>query len=66
MSAWNGVYEPYDESEELDEDDIFAEAEANCGSRRTHQCDHAGSEYCDWSCPLHDIVFPPKRARKSR
>ncbi len=59
MSAEDaGIYD-----DEVFEDDIFEEAEANCGSRRHRQCDLAGTEYCDWSCPLHNEVFPPKRGR---
>lgn len=42
---------------DLDEDDEEAEAELNCGSRRSGQCDLAGTEYCDWSCPLASLVF---------
>lgn len=45
------------EGQEIDEDDIDEEAEMNCGSNRHGQCDLAGTEYCDWSCPLRNVVF---------
>jgi len=53
-----------DEFDEADDLDVFEEAEINCGSRRKWQCDLAGTEYCDWSCPLRDEVLPPRKARR--
>ena len=43
-------YDPADD--ERDEDDEMAEAEMNCGLRPDGQCSNAGTEYCDWVCPL--------------
>lgn len=42
-----------------EDDDDFAEM--NCGSYARGRCDLAGTEFCDWSCPLHDEVFPPRK-----
>ena len=54
----------YDDfGDDLEDDEDLAEL--NCGSRRKRQCDLAGTEYCDWSCPLRDEVFPPKRRRRA-
>ena len=33
-------------------DDELAEAEMNCSMRPDGQCGQAGSEYCDWVCPI--------------
>jgi hypothetical protein len=41
-------YDDYDD----DFDDEMAEAEANCSMRHDGQCGQAGSEYCDWVCPI--------------
>lgn len=49
---------------EYDEPDEEIDPADNCGSRGHRQCDLAGTEWCDWSCPLHDEVFPPKKGRK--
>lgn len=53
--------EPDDRWDDEEVEDDFDEAAANCGSRRHRQCDLAGTEYCDWSCPLRNEVFPPRR-----
>lgn len=44
----------YYEDDDLDDLD---EADLNCGSHTKGQCDLAGTEYCDWSCPFSDSVF---------
>lgn len=43
--------------DDCDLDDEEAEAEMNCGSHRRGQCDLAGTEWCDWSCPFSPRVF---------
>lgn len=49
---------------DLPEDDYLDELD--CGSSRKGSCDLAGTEYCDWSCPLHNEVFPPRKPRSAR
>lgn len=57
-------FNPYDD---CDEQDDFEQLADQCGSHRDGQCDLAGTEWCDWSCPLHDEVFRAaiRRARKA-
>lgn len=48
-----------------DEDDLYDE----CGMRPDGQCSMAGSEWCDWSCPVQRMHARERIAaikRKSR
>lgn len=50
----NGISEEWgdlDETERSDEDD-FEQMENECGKTPDGGCLYAGTEYCDWVCPL--------------
>ena len=55
----------YDSFEDDGPEDQYEAALDRCGSRGKRQCDLAGTEFCDWCCPLHDEVFPPRRSGRS-
>ena len=40
--------------DEIDEEE---QAAMDCGSRGQGRCDLAGTEFCDWDCPLHNQVL---------
>lgn len=47
--------EPDDNDDEWRyESDPFEEALANCGMMHDGFCRYAGSEFCDWTCPVRD------------
>lgn len=43
----------YDEDEYYDE---FEEALADCGVDDDGFCGHIGSEWCDWHCPISQLL----------
>ncbi len=62
-------YDDYDDFDDGDDfDDEMAEAEMNCSMMADGQCGQAGSEYCDWVCPIrreHDRETQQERSEKS-
>lgn len=46
--------DPYDDFDIPDEPDEWEEAIQNCGQTRFGLCLLAGTEYCDFDCPLRD------------
>jgi len=42
-------FDPYDDDLEDDEDDLYVD---ECGMGHDGQCSMAGSEWCDWDCPI--------------
>lgn len=49
-----------------DEDDELEEALQNCGMGRDGQCSMAGSEECDFDCPIMANVLRESRIGESR
>lgn len=41
--------DPWDDDPEFDDEEEF---DGNCGMTPSGQCTMAGSEDCDWECPL--------------
>lgn len=60
----NGPDDDYDDRPD-DDDDELDDADS-CGSTRDGQCDFAGTEWCDFSCPMHDAVFAKAIRRTKR
>lgn len=55
-------FDPVDD-EPLDKEEEFELLADQCGSRRKGRCDLAGTEHCDFVCPLHNEVFAASIAR---
>jgi hypothetical protein len=53
-AAYDDDRDDYDDYDDYDDDfdDELAEAEMNCSMRPDGKCGQAGSEYCDWVCPI--------------
>lgn len=47
----NNYDDDYDE-DDISDDEVLEHAMADCGQMGNGYCSMAGSEYCDWSCPL--------------
>lgn len=44
----------------MDDDDFYDDDETmeyDCGAIEPGNCALAGTEWCDWECPLHNEIF---------
>lgn len=62
MSLWEG-YEEEEDDYEFDPEDEEDDELMDCGMDRSGQCSMAGSEQCDFECPLM-LEIHMREARK--
>lgn len=53
MDYFEDDYDPDD----YDPEDDFEIAMSECGAMADGQCGYAGSEFCDWDCPMLRFGF---------
>lgn len=46
------------EDDEVEDDDLYLDED--CGKGPDGQCSYAGSEFCDWDCPLERLALKRK------
>lgn len=60
---WETDYPDYPEDEPEDEEE---EALLNCGMTHTGQCMQAGTEFCDFDCPIGSRPRVPRKQGRRR